>query len=991
MKEALTQGAAKEQEAIGSPVEVLIVEDSPTQAEQLQFLLEEHNYKVTVTHNGKEALAALAKRQPTLIITDIVMPEMDGFTLCRAIKSDPALKSIPVVMVTSLSSIQDIAKSLECGADNFIRKPYDPAMLLARINYIRINLELRQTRKVSVGMEVILGGVKHFISSGREQIIDLLISTYEEAVKMNEELQERQKDIARSNQNLEGLYGVANELNRVSTETGVCEAALASVMELPHNFVAGWILLCDEAGKLREGASFNLPRAAMDAILATGDCNCRQRLFATGMHVETDLVECAALKASEPHTAHSRFHASTPLIINDRRLGVMNFLRDTDEDPSEGVNRILETVANQVAVALERARLYQGLEELVKQRTAALEKEVVQRRHAEERLASLNRIYAVLSGINGTIVRIRNRDELCAEACRIAVDIGKFRLAWIGLVSPDTRKLESVACSGVDGAGECADIATRTIGGIGTTTIERVIRDKQPFVCNRIDGSSQATSKQGASAPQYRSMVALPLIVERRGVGALCLYSSESDFFDEDEMKLLLELAGDVSFALDYIEKEERLNYLAYYDALTGLPNRRLFLDRVHHQLLQMSAGGVVAMLVLNLERFTNINNTFGRHVGDALLKLVAERLAKTLGSTDRLARISADHFALAVGDCPNAAEVARTVEDKIFSALTHPFAIHGNELRISAKIGIAVAPNDGRDVETLFTNAESAFRKAKVSGDRYLFYTPEMNIQVADKLKLENRLRRALDRHEFVLHYQPIVSLHTGMITSFEALIRWNDPEEGLVAPTSFIPILEETGMIMEVGKWVLEQALQDYDAWSAKGLRPPRISVNISAVQLRQKSFLRLLEQSLAKKRMDRDFLTLELTESVLMDDIETHVPTLRHLRELGASIAVDDFGTGYSSLSYIAQLPIDSLKIDKSFIDNLATNANDVTIVSSIISLAHALNHKVIAEGVETEEQLEFLRRLTCDDIQGYVYARPMPADKVELVLMTGGNMR
>jgi signal transduction histidine kinase/CheY-like chemotaxis protein len=351
--------------------EILVVEDSPTQAEQLKYLLEQQHFSVELAGNGHEALVKVRIKRPSMIITDIMMPEMDGYQLCTAVKSDPALKDIPVVVVTSLTGMQDIAKSLECGADNFLRKPYDPDVLLSRINYILLNEELRRERRVQMGMEVYLEGKRHFITSGREQIVDMLISTYEEAMHMYDELQTRQKEIARSNQTLRGLYRIAEALNHASSESEVCERALQGMVELP-SFRAGWIFLRDEDNHYRTAGSWYMPDAAAWAgQTESKPCRCQQQLTSGEMSLQPTLVRCEHLLPSLDGDDSQCYHACVPLVMGDRMLGVMNLL------PTEGVvlndedMKMLKAVANQVAVALERTALNVSLQLRASQLEAA--------------------------------------------------------------------------------------------------------------------------------------------------------------------------------------------------------------------------------------------------------------------------------------------------------------------------------------------------------------------------------------------------------------------------------------------------------------------------------------------------------------------------------------------------------------------------------------------------------------------------------------------
>ncbi|MBI4191406.1 MAG: EAL domain-containing protein, partial [Betaproteobacteria bacterium] len=437
--------------------------------------------------------------------------------------------------------------------------------------------------------------------------------------------------------------------------------------------------------------------------------------------------------------------------------------------------------------------------------------------------------------------------------------------------------------------------------------------------------------------------------------------------------------------ALGYIEKEETLNYLAYYDVLTGLPNRTLFLERVNQVIRSAQQdNGRLALVLFDLQRFRAINDTLGRQVSDTLLKLVATRMQECLGERGWNARIGGNTFAVALSDIKQETDIAHILEGRILECLRQPFVLDNTELRLAARCGVTLFPGDGTDADSLLKNAEAALKKAKDTAEHYLFYAPEMNARVGEQLNLENRLRVALVERQFVLHYQPIIDSGSGRVVGLEALIRWMSPGLGLVSPAEFVPILEETGMILEAGTWVLRQAASDYRQWRAKGLKPPRIAVNISALQMRQKDFAERVQAAMRGEDGEMAALDLEITESVIMTDIEQSIPKLEAVRALGAGIAIDDFGTGYSSLSYLARLPVTALKIDRMFVENMVVGPDSMAIVSSVISLAHSLNLKVVAEGVETDEQSNLLKLLKCDELQGYVFSYPQPVEAVEAML-------
>ena len=434
-------------------------------------------------------------------------------------------------------------------------------------------------------------------------------------------------------------------------------------------------------------------------------------------------------------------------------------------------------------------------------------------------------------------------------------------------------------------------------------------------------------------------MVILPLMVSDEVAGVLALYASESEFFHAEELKLLTELAGDIAFAIDHIDKQERLNYLAYYDVLTGLANRSLFLDRVaQYMRIAVSGGHKLALYLIDLERFKNINDSLGRAAGDALLRQVAEWLKHKVGDANLLARLDADHFAAVLPEITQEGDATQFIENTMEAFLHHPFHLDDAVFSIAAKAGIALFPDNGADADTLFKNAEAALKKAKASGERYLLFTQRMTESVAGRLTLENQLRQAIDHGEFVLHYQPKVNLLSGKVTSAEALIRWNDPRTGLVPPGRFIPILEETGLIYEVGRWALRQAIEDYLRWRSAGLPAVRIAVNVSPLQLRNRGFIAEIEQKIGIDEHAAAGLELEITESLIMEDVKLSIASLQAIRAMGISIAIDDFGTGFSSLSYLSKLPVDTLKIDRSFVVDMTAEPQGLALVSTIINLAH-----------------------------------------------------
>ena len=430
---------------------------------------------------------------------------------------------------------------------------------------------------------------------------------------------------------------------------------------------------------------------------------------------------------------------------------------------------------------------------------------------------------------------------------------------------------------------------------------------------------------------------------------------------------------------------EDRLAYMAQYDHLTGLANRVLFKDRLEQALVRTKRTDTfMALICLDLNRFKAVNDTLGHGAGDLLLKQVAERLGNCVRESDTVARMGGDEFSIILDDLTEAQQVA-LVARKVIDDLARPFVLNGHEAFITTSVGIAVYPSSSG--ESLVADADSAMYSAKEQGQNtYRFHTPEMNAQARELLDMESKLRRALDQEEFLLYYQPQVDLATGRIVGTEALLRWQHPELGLISPGKFIPALENIGMMVRVGEWVLETACRQGRAWQRAGLPPLRVGVNISARQFGQQDIIGTVARVLRETGFDPHFLGIEITESLLMEDIQANSRLLDELKTSvgGLEVSIDDFGTGYSSLYYLKTLPIDVLKIDQSFIRDITTDPDDATITTAIINLAHNIGLKVIAEGVETEEQLAYLREKICDEAQGYFFGRPLPADEFTRLL-------
>lgn len=453
----------------------------------------------------------------------------------------------------------------------------------------------------------------------------------------------------------------------------------------------------------------------------------------------------------------------------------------------------------------------------------------------------------------------------------------------------------------------------------------------------------------------------------------------------EEGQILLLFMVRDITA---HKKAEKHVQYLAQYDALTGLPNRSMVYDRIDYACTLLRRGeGVVAIILIDLDRFKLVNDSLGATLGDELLKQAAARLSNCLRESDTVGRVGGNEFVMILLTM-NAAADAAVVSKKVLEVLAAPFKIAEHELHLTASIGIAIAPDDGEDAQELLKNAAAALHQAKNDGrNQFCFFQAEMNQRAQRDMELDTGLHKSAEKFDFELHYQPKVDLRSGEICGLEALLRWRHPERGLISPATFIPLLEENGLIVPVGTWVLRTACAQVKAWQSMGMEPGIVAVNLSAVQFHRQDLCEVVKQVLVETGLEAKFLELEITESIIMKNVDRAVQTLRDLKSLGIKLSIDDFGTGHSSLNYLKRFATDVLKIDQSFIRDITTDADDALITRTIIDLAHNMRMRVIAEGVETEAQLAFLLRNNCDEMQGYYYSKPLPVEACTVLLKEG----
>ena len=1076
---------------------VLIIDDNAANRQLLAALMNYQGHQVFEAGDGRQGLTLAREVHPQLVISDIVMPTMDGYEFVRQLRADPALAEIEVIFYTAHYHEREAYQlAAACRVARVLIKPCEPDEILAAVGQVlacgngiaevpavaetfdrehlqlitdklaqkadelqaandrltaltELNLQLASERdlhslldKVGYGARKLLGAryavlavvEKHeagrvFAStSGIEHGMDLpdLPAPQSDAGPLGE--------VYRARAAWRGRRTDRDRALRVLPEgyppaDAYLAAPIGSLTQ-----VYGWLCLVDKLGAddfdVEDERLLCILAAQAGRIYETGSLNREVQAHAARLQIEIDEREMAsaALRRSEERfrqvaeniqdvffifsaytaeniylsPAFERIWGRKPNLddpldwtrsihADDRQLVLDHVKRSASVSISDDLEYRIVLPSGAIRWVLARhfaVRDAQG----IAYRVVGVATDVTERKHAEERIQHLNRVYAVLSGINSLIVRAATQEELFSEACRLAVTHGDFQLAWIGLVDAGRGTVVPAAW-----AGDCSFVAAAADGPAplafeSDPFVAAAVASQLPQICNDlVSNDVQILFGADMIAHGCRSLVTLPLINQGATVACLMLVSNQRESFDGSEMRLISELGDDISFALDHLDKAARLNYLAYYDALTGLANRTLFLERLTQHIGAAVRGDSQFLVVIaDPERFDTINDAYGRKKGDELLKAIADRFALCIGDATAVARVGPDHFAAIIPFSGEAEVIVGAFEQRYQAWLGAPFALGGGELRISARAGISLYPLDGADADSLLKNAEAALKKAKTSGDKFVFFTREISEKVAERLALETQLRRALENQEFVLHYQPQVDLETRAIVGVEALMRWDSPQLGLVPPGSFIGLMEETGMIVDAGAWALRQASLDRAAWIRQGLDAPRVAVNVSTVQLRKADFVAVLTHAIrdggaAHARLGDAGVDIEVTESLLLERAEPNIAKLEEIRSLGLGIAIDDFGTGYSSLNYLAKLPVASLKIDRTFTAAMLDDPGTMTLVSTMITLAHALKLNVIAEGVESEEQAKILRLLRCDHMQGYLISRPLSFDAMTHYLL------
>ena len=1046
---------------------ILIIDDNASNRKALATLLEHEGHQTIEAQDGADGLAAVREQRPHVVMSDILMPTMDGYEFVRQLRADPEAGATPVIFHTAHYHEREARRLAKtCHVEHVLPKPSSAADIRAVIKQVLIgepappdpvgpefqrehlrlvtnklsdsicelkainarlaaltelNVQLASERDPGVLLEKVCQAARELLSA-RFAVIAVTNPAHDHEVAFATSGIDPGLDSLETPHLNSGSLGVVfherRSLRASSPDGYIVGLGLPesypkahAVLAVPLSSISrsyGWICLGDKIGATdfdpEEEQILLTLGAQVGRIYENGslyrevqESELKFRQMAENIQDIFFLTDADYSKMFYLSPAYERIWGRPVAGAYQNLLSWTAAIHPDDIErirseikwdargsrnghfefrivrPDGSIRWILARTFFIAATARRQARV------------AGICTDITERKEAEGRIQQLNRVYAVLSGINSLIVRVQDRYQLLKDSCRLAVEKGQFRFAWCAWMEPGASQFRRVGWAG--DSEEFASLLRNntTTSGSPLTLVQVALTSQLPAVCENIATDPLvATYRAEITQRGYQSIAALPLIVDGKSVGCLVLAAIERGFFNDSELRLLIELAGDISFALDHIEKAERLNYLAYYDELTGIANGTFFQERLSiHVHSAARTGRKLALVVTQIERFESVAETLGRSTADHLIRELAARFTQCVGDPDAVARIGPDTFAAVIPDITEEAEVVHAIEAWWPQWLGRAFEVEGNELRLAANAGIALFPVDGDAADTLLRHAESALKKARTTGDRHLFYTQHLSKRSSEKLALESRLRRALENEEFLLHYQPKVDLETRRVTGVEALLRWQNPDMGLVQPSEFIPIMEETGIIVEVGAWALRQACLDRSRWTELGLKSPRVAVNVSTIQLRRNDFVCMVKNVLRTAGSEPG-IDIEVTESLIMHDAADNIAKLHAVRDLGVKIAIDDFGTGYSSLGYLTKLPVQVLKIDRSFVISMLDDPSAMTLVSTIISLAHALRLEVVAEGVESEEQAKILRLVRCDQMQGYLISRPIPFDDMTTFL-------
>ena len=900
---------------------VLIVDDREDNRYLLRMLMQGHGFEVEEALQGQQALERARARAPDLVISDLLMPVMDGYTLLREWKADAALQGVPFMVYTATyTEAKDAKLALDMGADAFLVKPAEPEVFIERV---RAMLAKASQQPADVRAPVLSGA--SMLKMYNEVLVHKLEQRSLELEQRLLELDAAHQQILRLNR----LYAALSETNQAIVHTRSPEELLDRVCRIAverGGLRMAWVGLLN--AKTDEVVPVARCGAAPDwfdrlaPLRAQGPARVPAELafFLGKPYVSNDLLADPQVELIHADLLHNGFLSGACFLLNvdSEVVGSLTlFAAEKDFFDAERLNLVTEMVSD-VCFALSN-----------------FQKEA-QRRQAEERLR-----------ISEEAIRL-NSSAVEASANGIVIFAHSAQGWAIIHVNPAFERITGYSLQ--EAAGQSPALLVQTDREqMGVQEITAALREER-------EGNAILRNYRKDGTLFWNDLSMAPV---RNGQG---------------EVTHFVGILNDITDRKQYEEQLERQNN---YDELTGLANRNRLKERTELAIaFAQRHRGAVAVLYLDLDHFKRVNDSLGHAFGDSILCAVAERIGPQLRERDTAARVGGDDFVIVLSDLSSPQEVM-LVADSIRQNIARPITLQNHELSLAVSIGVSMYPEDGDDYDTLLRNADAAMYRAKEAGRNGLyFYTADLNTQALHKLELEARLRYALERDELLLHYQPLLNLSTNALTDVEALIRWRSEDGTLISPVDFIPLAEETGLIVPIGQWVLRTACRQVRQWQEEGVAL-RVAVNLSARQFRDDQLVCIVQQALEASGLPPRLLKLEITESTVMQNAEQAARTLAELKALGVSLSVDDFGTGYSSLAYLRRFPIDQLKIDRSFVQDILLHPDSAAIVRSIIGLARNLRMQTVGEGVETVEQREFLRAAGCDLMQGYLFSRPLSA--------------
>ncbi len=931
---------------------ILIVDDRPSNRRYLSALLGHTGHRLLEAYDGAHALAQVRAERPDLIITDILMPAMDGYEFVQELRADPELAATRVIFYSAIYAVSEtMALARSCGVERVLAKPADPDDILAAVHG-ELGLAHQAGARsdaqavsapLNMDMGTDLGGSIDDALVSARQALGALLDRHEVAnPTLGSDLATLLGDRMSGLRSLATRLGALEEMGlrltgerNPDTMLGIFLQAAGAILDTDCVAVC---LLDSAEQRVRHLGVLGVARDVLTETALE-----RERL--PGALLDQPLALRIQGQAALP-AGHPPVGAFLGLAIRDRNqlYGWMYCTRASGAEPfSHEDERIGVTLGAQLAVAYENLCLY----EVVQRHAAQLQLEAAARQQADRALRdSEQRLRLSARILESTQESIMMTD---ANADIIAVNPAFEQITGYSEASVLGRNPRLLRSGRHDGAFYRAIWASLTSTG-----------QWRGEIWNR--------RKNGQVYP------------ERISINAVRGASGEVDAY--------VSVSSDIS-ALK--AAHHQVDFLSNHDPLTLLPNRSVLTERMQQAIASARHGDrQIALLLFNIDRLQRINDSLGHDAGDALLREVARRAGLLAGPADSLAHLGSDEFVLLLTECLDSDAIIVAVR-RLIDEIAQPFHADGHELIVTTSVGISIYPRDGANPSELLKAADVALSHMKDAGrNGFRFFKGEMNAHALRWMALETHLRRAIERNELSLHYQPQVSLGDGRICSMEALLRWSSPELGQVGPGDFIALAEDTGLILPIGNWVIRQACLQNKAWQDAGLAPLRVAVNVSAHQFTAGTVPAVVREALRESGLAPQYLEIELTESVMMRDSEAAEVQLAELTGMGVSISLDDFGTGYSSLGYLSRFMLDKLKIDQSFVRNIITDPRSAAIAQATIALAHGLSLSVVAEGVETQEQLAFLQRIGCDEVQGYLFSRPLAADAMATLMASGARL-